>query len=80
MRVNKKNTSEESGNIEITQEALEIRAEMIAIFEDLSHNPQNQELLARFHNKCEEFNSLLKDVNRQYEEMQDDLGVFNVKN
>ena len=80
MRKDKKNTSGESGNNEITQKALEIRAEVISIFEDLRHYPQNHELLARFHKKCEEFNGLLKDVNRQYEKMQVDLGVFNIKN
>ncbi len=80
MRRDKKNTSGESGNIEITQKALEIRTEMISIFEDLRHNPENHELLARFHKKCEEFNSLLKNVNRKYEKIQADTGVFNIKN
>ena len=65
---------------EVAQKALEIRTEMTSIFEDLKHDPHNHELLARFHNKCEEFNNLLKEINRQYEEKHKDLGLFKTRN
>jgi nucleoid-associated protein YejK len=78
----KKNTlfrgkSEKNG---ISRKALEIRDEMIHIFEDLKHDPHNQELLDLFHQKCQEFNELLKKINKQYENKQKDLGVFKTKN
>jgi hypothetical protein len=67
-------------DMEIAERALKIREEMIRIFEDLKHDPYNQELLALFHEKCEEFNELLKKVNEQYDEMHTVAGTFKTKN
>lgn len=66
--------------MEISQRALKIRDEMIRIFEDLKHDPYNQELLDLFHKKCEEFNELLKKVNEQYDEKHALAGTFKTKN
>ncbi len=67
-------------NTDIAQKALGIRAEMISVFEDLKHDPQNNELLTRFHTKCKEFSNLLNKVNQQYENTHKDLGLFKTKN
>ncbi len=70
---------ESLNNNTVNEKVLKIREEMVHIFEDLKHDPHNPELLDRFHKKCLEFNELLKKLNRQYENVHNDLGIFRTK-
>lgn len=62
------------------EKALTIRNEMVKIFDDLKHNPHDLDLLNQFHEKCQEFNEFLKEVNQQYENTHNSLGLFRTKN